>query len=185
MRDDLLEIAWSEWRRSEKTSRVRASGLSMRPLIPDEAWLVVEHVEVADVAVGDIVVYRHGDRLITHRIVGCVSGGGDLYEHGDAGGPVRRIPSEALLGRVTAIETDSGTVDLDSSAWRLIGALIARYWMGVHRIDGAGLFLKKIFIGERSIPGLSRARIALLKLLDGPAKTLLVAGRAVKGRRGD
>ena len=186
MKEDLLEIALSEWRRSEKTSRVPASGLSMRPLLPDHAWLVVEHVGAEDVVVGDVVVYRHEDRLITHRIIGRVSGGGgDLYEHGDAGGPVRRIPSEALLGRVAMIETDAGTVDLDSAAWRRIGVLIARYRMGVHWIDRGGLSIKRMFFGERSIPGLRRARNAAIKLLDGPVRILLLAGKSVRGKTGD
>ena len=187
MRDDLLDAAIEEWRHTARTSRIKASGLSMAPLITNGAWLVVEHKDSGDVRVGDIVIYRHEGSLVTHRVIDRrvrSDGGVDLVEQGDAGGGVRTIPAEAFFGRVAAIETDLGRIDLDSGRWRWMGSLIGAYWQGLHRVDRNALALKRLLVRGLRIPGAGRLHAAIMRAVARPPRALLrLAVRVPLSRR--
>ena len=49
--------------------RFRAEGTSMRPTIRHGETLTVEPVDLETVDPGDILLYRHGDRPVAHRVV--------------------------------------------------------------------------------------------------------------------
>lgn len=69
------------------------SGVSMEPTISESDIIVVTHVDTSQLAVGDIISYRHlfenaqRPATITHRIVGVADGGyrtkGDSHAQAD------------------------------------------------------------------------------------------------------
>jgi signal peptidase I len=86
--------------------RFRAHGASMHPAIRDGDTVTLEHVDVAAVQAGDILLYRQGQRPFAHRVVQVQHDGrtvvgfvlrGDAKTVCDA--PVR---PDQILGRVLA-----------------------------------------------------------------------------------
>src|SRR5688500_3235808 len=58
--------------------RFRASGLSMHPSIRDGEMLDVERVEFTSIQLGDVLLYRHMQRPIAHRVVQIYQEGGAI-----------------------------------------------------------------------------------------------------------
>jgi signal peptidase len=82
------------------------AGPSMEPNLPLGSAVVVEPVAPADVAVGDIVSVRNGERAIyTHRVVRLVTLQGEPYleTQGDNNptADAATVPVAAVIGRVT------------------------------------------------------------------------------------
>lgn len=64
--EELVAVA-ALWKRTGREFVTRFRGASMEPTIPDSAAVRVRCVD--DVAVGDVVAYIDGDRVIVHRVV--------------------------------------------------------------------------------------------------------------------
>lgn len=79
---------------------------SMAPAVPTGSLAVIEPVEVADVASGDVITYRMPgvDRLVMHRVVGVIDQGtGPFFRtRGDANESVdsRAVPASDVAGRL-------------------------------------------------------------------------------------
>ena len=80
---------------SGSTVRFRAEGLSMYPTIRDGETITVVPAPADQVIRGDILLCRHGQRWLAHRLIGITVAGGDrLFElRGDA-----KASSDALVG---------------------------------------------------------------------------------------
>jgi signal peptidase I len=83
--------------------RFRAEGTSMRPTILDGDVITVAAISTSDVVNGDVLLCRHDNRVLAHRVVDIIARSSDLYFHlrGDAksacDAPVR---ADAVVGRV-------------------------------------------------------------------------------------
>jgi signal peptidase len=110
-------------------------GASMQPSIPLGAVIIVEPVDPATVAVGDVITFRaSNDTVVTHRVVALpVADSTEFATKGDAStsdDPIP-VPASALIGRVdmvlpglgillTLLASTVGTV----AALSLVGGLL-------------------------------------------------------------
>jgi len=104
--------------------RFKICGNSMRPLIKDGDYLIVNPVN--HLKLGDIVLFISADdRLVVHRISkikdNFIITKGDAYCGYDC--PIKR---EAVLGRVVMIERGRQKRDLERGIWKLINLIWAR-----------------------------------------------------------
>jgi signal peptidase I len=84
-----------------------AEGTSMRPAIEDGDTITVGPVDASAIRLGDIVLYRHLDRPIAHRVADIyISGGGVVVvPRGDAKASADEpVESERILGKVIAVK---------------------------------------------------------------------------------
>ena len=88
--------------------RFRAVGASMSPAIRDGARITVAPLGQLPVRIGDIVLYRHGEGALVHRVVALRSRSGRavaLVPRGDAADlSDAPITPDRVLGRVVAVE---------------------------------------------------------------------------------
>jgi signal peptidase I len=93
--------------------RFRACGDSMSPTILNGDIITVAPVALDDVATGDILLYRDGDRVLAHRLVGLTAPGHECQFRlrGDANIRCDRpVVTAQIVGRVAAIERGGRTV---------------------------------------------------------------------------
>ena len=127
--------------------RFRAQGDSMRPFIRGGDILVIAPIEGEQARAGDAILFRQGNRLLVHRLLGrSGEGGNTLILKGDAHlRPDRPLGADQVLGRVTALERAGRTVDVERTLPRLvhrllwgsapfIGSRVYRCWL---RVRGA------------------------------------------------
>jgi signal peptidase I len=84
-----------------------AEGTSMRPAIEDGDTITVGPVDASAIRLGDIVLYRHLDRPIAHRVADIYTSGGGVVvvPRGDAkAGSDEPVESERILGKVIAVK---------------------------------------------------------------------------------
>src|SRR6185295_9848523 len=87
--------------------RFRASGDSMYPAILNGDVITVSPVASGDIARGDILLYRDGDRVLAHRLIGIAESGREtrFRFRGDSNAtcdlPIAR---SQILGRVETVE---------------------------------------------------------------------------------
>jgi signal peptidase I len=85
--------------------RFRAEGTSMHPTIRDGDVISVAPISPAEVVNGDVLLCRHDNRMLAHRVVDIIARGSDRCFHlrGDAkaacDAPVR---ADAVVGRVVS-----------------------------------------------------------------------------------
>jgi signal peptidase len=113
--------------RSFGSLRLRVVGTSMLPVLwPGDILLVHRH-NPTEVNPGDVVVFRHGRRLVTHRVVHrtpCQKPiqwvtRGDRLKYDDA-----PVSSHELLGRVVSIQRGSRRLSPHLTFWNKIGSSI-------------------------------------------------------------
>ncbi len=122
--DDLVQAVVEAWGEAGRKGRVRVHGRSMEPLLRPGEVVVLAHGREG-LGIGQIVAYRVGGQVIVHRLVRR-HGGGELVLAGDsrpaADPPVR---SEAVLGRVVALEAAEGAFSLQTPVARAAGWTVA------------------------------------------------------------
>jgi len=114
--------------RSSGTLRLRVTGWSMLPAVWPGDVLIVERVEPAGVAEGDIVLFVRHRRLIAHRVVKNHSSTmltrGDSMQATDS-----PVSDNEFLGRVTSIVRNDRNIEPSKalgSGQRGIAALVRR-----------------------------------------------------------
>ncbi|OIO87652.1 MAG: hypothetical protein AUK03_17620 [Anaerolineae bacterium CG2_30_64_16] len=135
----MLEIALDVWAETGRHSRWPVQGASMWPLLQPGDVVEVAHGKQGacpeappefsegcseGIRVGDILVYRAGERVVVHRLLRRA---GDSWLLGSDHLPAADalIPSEAIIGRVIAVQAPTGRLDLTSRPARWLGRLIA------------------------------------------------------------
>lgn len=102
--------------------RFRAEGTSMHPTIRDGEAISIAAVSPDAVVRGDVLLCRHGKRVLAHRVVEVTTRGGDrVFElRGDAkiacDAPVG---ADAVVGQVIAVHRNDRLVGLCGRAARL------------------------------------------------------------------
>ncbi|HSR30026.1 MAG TPA: hypothetical protein VLY63_05625 [Anaerolineae bacterium] len=113
--------------------QLEVRGWSMYPFLKDKDVVEIAPVRMAEIDIGDIVVFRSEDRLLAHRVVGVVSDEkgfclrvrGDSFRQEDP--PVKETN---LIGKITAVHRDRRTgqhvIRLDQGSARSLGRWVAQ-----------------------------------------------------------
>jgi signal peptidase I len=135
---DLFGAVIEEALATETVVRFRAQGGSMYPTIRDGDTVTVAHVSVEEIVRGDVLLCRHGKRVVAHRVVGADVRDtvrvfhlrGDAKAAGDA-----PVGADAVVGRVIAVRRNGREVALCGRAARIrhrVRATASRAkWVGV------------------------------------------------------
>jgi signal peptidase I len=108
--------------------RGKAIGRSMYPLVYSGDCLVIEHRDIKDLRVGDIVFFRNNyGTYITHRMVrkngsSTIITRGDNTRHFDP-----PITAERVIGKVIKIESHGKRLELTGRTSCFYGYMIARF----------------------------------------------------------
>ncbi len=75
---------------------------SMEPAIPVGSAVFVKNTPPEEIGKGDVIAFRSGDSVITHRVTANHKVEGEFSTKGDAneGEDMNRVPYEALMGEV-------------------------------------------------------------------------------------
>ena len=121
--------AFEDYRQHRTSAWVAPHGISMRPLVGRDTWMLVEF-GANNVRIGDIVVFPHGDLLLAHRVVARRSehGTARLIVKGDAEAYADpSITPEDVLGVVRALRigTEGSASRVGCAGWpaRLIATI--------------------------------------------------------------
>lgn len=100
--------------RQHGEARMRAQGTSMLPSIRPGDVLVIEASRIFNIPLGAIVLWRRGEQLVAHRVVGQIEqapGRLQLVTRGDRQQyPDKPVGEEEVLGRVTMIQRGARTI---------------------------------------------------------------------------
>lgn len=113
--------------RSFGSLRLRVVGTSMLPVLWPGDILSVHRHNPTEVKAGDVVVFRNGRRLVTHRVIHRTPyqksiqwvTRGDRLKYDDA-----PVSSHELLGRVVSIQRGSRRLSAHLTFWNKIGSSI-------------------------------------------------------------
>lgn len=139
----------------------KLAGKSMQPTLREGDILFLDGVAAESIKQGDLAVFKQGEKLICHRIVGKKAEEGKTFflEKGDncfAGG---RISADQVIGRVSQIYRGSRKIDPFGKRSALYNVFAAYFFRGVR--GAAGIKKKiipfvKIGIVSRALTGLNR-----------------------------
>ena len=102
--------------------RFRAEGDSMYPTIRNGEAITIAAVSAGEVVCGDVLLCRHDNRVMAHRLVGVTTRGTDhvLCLRGDAKAACDApVGAGALVGKVISVRRNGRTVPLCGPAARL------------------------------------------------------------------
>jgi signal peptidase I len=148
---ELVAVA-ALWKRTGRKLVTRFAGKSMQPTIADGA--AVQLVCEDDVAIGDIVAYVYGDRVIVHRIVAVWRG--RFVTRGDS----NVLPDPHVLNRDDVI----GKVLPDANAVApraFVSSLLLRCVSAIAAVAGAHFALRLVGVLRTIHRRLRGVRVAL------------------------
>src|SRR6266851_5936415 len=102
--------------------RFRAEGNSMYPTIRDGEPITVAAVPAEQVVRGDVLLCRHGHRLLAHRVVGVTTHGTERFFElrGDAKVSCDSpVAAGAVVGRVVGVRRNGRVIPLSGCGARL------------------------------------------------------------------
>lgn len=168
------------------TREIRSRGLSMHPFIRSDEEVLIRHCPASAARTGDVVVFRSLDTVMVHRLVKKVdtAQGLRLYEKGDNTLRIACVPAELFLGRVEAVRTERGVIDLRRMPLRVLGLVVALWGRAVVRLVKAlpGGLVEEPSFGRSSRSGRSSAS-ALAGVLTAPTHLMLRLSRRLLARR--
>ena len=116
------------WAEHGKRSAIKLAGNSMWPLLGDGSAVVTEHGSKG-IHFGNIVVFRHRDTLIAHRVVRvCMKAGKRQYiTKGDRSLKYdpQRLDEDKIIGKVVGVVKGAKINTLQTKYWDTIGFLLA------------------------------------------------------------
>lgn len=124
--DAHLQAALDIWTEQGERSACRLEGNCMSPLLNEGDTLVVEY-GARELRCGDIVVFRTGDRLGVHRVVGFAdrAAGRQVVLKGDqCRRPIAPVPRERVIGRVVEAVGSNGRLRMNTNLARLANLLL-------------------------------------------------------------
>ncbi|MBN1593076.1 MAG: signal peptidase I, partial [Candidatus Coatesbacteria bacterium] len=104
--DGILEL----WKSSGKCSVLKTAGLSMIPTLEPGDEIVVQHINVNEIKPGDLVTFKVGPEVVTHRVLKRIETDGNLsfLQKGDRGPRSFPLPACSVIGKVVEIRPMSG-----------------------------------------------------------------------------
>jgi signal peptidase I len=99
---------------------------SMYPLIGVNDRVLVKSLDICELRLGDIVLFKVDDTCIAHRIIRVLKRDGKslFYQKGDANAYASLLSPESIMGKVTAIEKNGHILGLKSGRLRIINSLL-------------------------------------------------------------
>jgi signal peptidase len=98
---------------------------SMQPFLRPGDRVAVQHAAPKDLQIGDLVVARRQGEFITHRLVRI--GKNEYYTKGDRSRYLDPpLSKDNMIGRVIEIDRPGRIVDLQTSYWGMMNALLGR-----------------------------------------------------------
>ncbi|SRR6266576_248262 len=125
------------------TVRFRAEGSSMYPTIRDGEAVTIAAVCTDDVVRGDVLLCRHEQRMVAHRVVGVGSRGRERFFElrGDSkASSDMPVDVDAVVGRIIDVRRDGRLVKLSGRAARLR-----------HVVRAAGSHIKWLFMPAATV----------------------------------
>jgi signal peptidase I len=119
-----------EWIAAGESAWLPLWGESMAPFLHSGSRLLVSRATACQIASGDLLVYEAEGRLICHRVLRRRACGGRhvFLTKGDGWRTKEAwICADQVLGRVTRVERNGGTLPLDTPIRRLRATGIAAY----------------------------------------------------------
>ena len=90
--------------RSEGLLHLRVTGWSMLPVIRPGDTLTIKYCDAEQIAVGDVVLFTRGSKLIAHRVISAMADQEQITTKGDSSpSPDAPIAATQLLGKVVDI----------------------------------------------------------------------------------
>lgn len=104
--DEILGL----WKSKGKESVLKTTGLSMVPTIEPDDEIVLRHTELDEIKRGDLVTFKVGPEVVTHRVIKRIEKDGrvSLLQKGDSGPRCFPLPAECVVGKVVEIRLKSG-----------------------------------------------------------------------------
>ena len=102
--------------------RFRAEGTSMYPTIRDGEAIAIAAVSTSDVVRGDVLLCRHKNRMVAHRVVSVATRGTERFFElrGDSNASCDTpIGADAVVGRIIGVLRNGRLVRLCGRAARL------------------------------------------------------------------
>lgn len=104
--------------RANKLAELNTGGYSMFPFIEPHTKVQIEHCEIENLQIGDIIAFEKRQKMILHRLVSIQKDGivcqGDSCRKNDG-----YIPFQKILGRVSSIESNNQFIPIDKYKPRL------------------------------------------------------------------
>jgi signal peptidase I len=125
------------------TVRFRAGGSSMYPTIRDGEAVTIAAVCTDDVVRGDVLLCRHEQRMVAHRVVGVGSRGSERFFElrGDSKASCDMLVGvDAVVGRIIDVCRNGRLVTLSGRAARLR-----------HAVRAAGSHLKWLLMATAAV----------------------------------
>ena len=123
--DEILEL----WKSQGKQSVLKTTGFSMLPTLEPGDEIVVRHIDVGEIKRGDLVTFKVGPEVVTHRVLKRIETDGDFsfLQKGDKGPRCFPLPACTVVGRVVEIRLKSGKHVISLTSWfaRSAGCLVA------------------------------------------------------------
>jgi len=107
----------------------RISSGSMGPLLRANDRVLVERINPSVVRFGDVILFKSGSAHVVHRVLArrSMQGSVSFLEKGDRNPFAGFVPASEVLGRVRAVERNTGTTDLVSGRGRVLQIVLACY----------------------------------------------------------
>lgn len=154
-RERFLSVVAELYSESGKTSVLKVTGMSMRPIFLDGESILVDHT-FKDLHIGDIGIFRQNDSLIVHRVLFKERDGEKVVyrSKGDWVLPFDApIGSEAVIGRVVSFTRGRKQYDCARAASRVYAKIMALYSIGI-AVDGKVAYVldrtMRFFLGREA-----------------------------------
>ena len=119
-----LEVSKSDLRSGKRLS-LRVNGQSMAPFLLPGDDVVVEGVTMDGLSLGDLIVVKREEDLVTHRLVGM--GEDAWYVKGDNFWRLDPlVKSQSIIGKVVAVERDGHEIELNDQYWKRVNSFLGK-----------------------------------------------------------
>jgi len=101
----------------------------MVPTLEPGDEIVVRHADFGEIKRGDLVTFKVGPEVVTHRVIKRIETDGDLslLQKGDKGPRTLPLPADCVIGKVVEIRLRSGRHVISLTSWfaRSAGYVVA------------------------------------------------------------
>ena len=112
---------------SQELIFIEVTGLSMWPFLKSGEKLIIKKTSMGDLRLGDIILYRTDNQLVSHRLVKRVRNedGYLVYTRGDNSNSLPKLVTEQMfLGKAIGIIKHSKTISLIGRRRRFVNRII-------------------------------------------------------------
>jgi signal peptidase I len=122
----VLGEMWQEVCSRGQSLNFRIVSDSMSPIIKIGNVVTVNHVDPANIRLGDIVAFRDNQHVVVHRVIGRYRSDKQpgFYHGGDYSSTSGRAPFNDIIGRVTAIQKGRREIRLDTPGQIMINRVM-------------------------------------------------------------